>query len=170
METTTQEAPPEFKMPEPERQHKWLQKFIGEWRTEAPCYGENSDTPVEGRETISKVGETWIEMHGFAEANGDEMHTRMMLGYDPKKEKFVGTWIGNMMTHLWVYEGTLDHDEKVLTLNCEGPSFSGDGTMQAYQDIHEFVDDDHRILRARTKDAEGNWSDFFMTTHYHRVK
>ena len=32
----------------------------------------------------------------------------MTLGYDPQKKRFVGTLIGSMMTHLWVYDGALD--------------------------------------------------------------
>ena len=32
----------------------------------------------------------------------------MTLGYDPAKKRFVGTFIGSMMTNLWVYEGELE--------------------------------------------------------------
>ena len=49
--------------------------------------------------------------------------------YDPQKQRFVGTWIGSMMTYLWVYEGTLDATEKVLTLNAEGPSMGTEGKL-----------------------------------------
>jgi hypothetical protein len=53
------------------------------------------------------------------------------------------------MTHLWPYNGTLDAAGKVLTLDSEGPSFSGDGTMAKYQDIIEFIGDDHRTLSSQ---------------------
>jgi hypothetical protein len=33
-------------------------------------------------------------------------------------------WIGLMMTYLWVYDGELDADERVLTLNAEGSSMA----------------------------------------------
>ena len=42
-----------------------------------------------------------------------------------------------MMTHLWVYDGALDAAGKVLTLDAEGPSFTGDGTTAKYQDVIE---------------------------------
>jgi len=80
--------------------------------------------------------------------------TLMTLGYDPAKGRFVGTWIGSMMTHLWVYDGELDPAGRVLTLNSEGPSMTGDGSFAKYQDIVEFMSDDHRVLTARNATAK----------------
>jgi hypothetical protein len=53
---------------------------------------------------------------------GGAATTMMTLGYDPHRKRYVGTWIGSMMTHLWVYGCELDASERVLTLNAEGPS------------------------------------------------
>ena len=74
------------------------------------------------------------------------MKSIITLGYDPAKQRFVGSFIASCMTHLWPYEGTLDATGKVLTLDSEGPSFSGDGTTVKYQDIVEIVDDDNWML------------------------
>ena len=51
------------------------------------------------------------------------------LGFDPEKKRFMGTFIGSMMTHLWIYDGELDTAGKVLTLNAEGPSMLGGGSI-----------------------------------------
>ena len=56
----------------------------------------------------------------------------MTLGYDPAKKRFVGTWVGSMMAHLWVYEGSMDAEEKVLTLSAEGPSCMEEGKASAF--------------------------------------
>lgn len=49
---------------------------------------------------------------GLGEMPGGGIATTMMtLGYDPARKWFVGTFIGSMMTHMWVYAGT------VLTLD-----------------------------------------------------
>jgi hypothetical protein len=94
----------------------------------------------------------------------------MTLGYDPQGKRFVGTWIGSMMTHLWMYEdGALDAAGRTLTLNAEGPSMSGDGTMAKYQDVIEFKSDDHRTLTARILRPDGTWHEF-MTVHYRRKR
>jgi len=56
----------------------------------------------------------------------------------------------------------------VLTLDSEGQSFSGDGTIAKYKDAIEFKSDDHRILASTTIGDDGKWQQF-MTAHYHRV-
>ena len=55
----------------------------------------------------------------------------MTLGYDPQKKRYVGTWIGSMMTHLWVYDGALDAAGKVLTLDAEGPAWPATGRWRS---------------------------------------
>ena len=93
----------------------------------------------------------------------------MTLGYDPQKKRYVGTWIGSMMTHLWVYDGSLDAAEKVLALDAEGPSMAGDGTMAQYRDVIELKSDDHRVLKSHIRGDDGTWQPF-MTAHYRRRK
>ena len=71
---------------------------------------------------------------------------RASIVIDPKAKRFKGTWVGSMITHLWVYDGTLDAARKVLTLTAEGPSFTGDGTTSKYRDVAEIKSRDHRTL------------------------
>jgi hypothetical protein len=91
------------------------------------------------------------------------------LGFDPQTRRFVGTFIASMMTHLWIYHGTLDAAGKVLTLDTQGPDFSGGPNPVQYQDIIEFVSDDHRLLRSQLMGPDGEWNQF-MTAHYRRKK
>ena len=71
-----------------------------------------------------------------------------------------------MMTHLWIYNGALDESEKILTLDTEGLNFT-QSAIAKYQDIIEFVSDDHRIMRSQILGDDGNWQQF-MTAHYRR--
>jgi hypothetical protein len=64
-----------------------------------------------------------------------------------------------MMTHLWVYEGELDADERVLTLKAQGPSMASEGKMTQYKDVTEFKSDDHRVLTSHILSDDGNWPD-----------
>jgi hypothetical protein len=157
---------------EPRKEHRWLQKLVGEWTFEAEATME-SGKPTEksrGTESVRSVGGVWFVAEGQGEMPGcGPVTTIMTLGYDPKRTRYVGTWIGSMMTHLWGYEGAVDADGRVLTLEAEGPSFVAEGKMAKYRDVIEFESDDHRVFRSLILGDDGKWHEF-MTAHYRRCK
>jgi hypothetical protein len=158
--------------PEPQAEHKWLERLVGEWTSEGECSMGPDQPPQKfrGTESVRSIGGLWtMGEGGGGMPDGKPSTTIMTLGYDPVQKRFIGTFIGSMMTHMWIYNGTLDAGGKVLTLDTEGPDFSGGPGMVKYQDIIEFVDDDHRILKSQLKDKDGKWS-HFMTAHYYRKK
>jgi hypothetical protein len=157
---------------EPQKEHEWLQKLVGEWtyEFEAACEAGKPAEKATGSESVRSLGRLWVLCEGRGEMPGGGMATMLMtLGYDPQKKQFVGTWIGSMMTHLWVYDGALDAAEKVLTLNAEGPDFSVEGKMARYRDVIELKSDDHRVLTSHVLGEDGTWSQF-MTGHFYRKK
>ena len=141
-----------YKKAEPQREHQRLHRLVGEWtyETEAPGAPGQPAAKMTGTESIRSVGGVWILAEGNGEMPGAGPVTSLMtLGYDPEKKRFVGTWIGLMMTHLWVYNGELDGPaQRVLTLDTEGPSMAGDGRMQRYQDVIELTSDDGTASRS----------------------
>lgn len=157
---------------EPRKEHKWLQQLVGEWTSEADCSmgpGQPATTNY-GTERVRMVGDLWMVGEGQGEMPGGGTATMIMtLGYDTKKEKYLGTWIGSMMTYMWHYDGEMDASGRILTLSAEGPSMAGDGTMAKYQDIIEIKNKDHRTLSSRVLGPDGTWN-HFMTAHYRRKK
>lgn len=158
---------------EPQKEHQWLQKLVGEWtyEHEAPTGPDKPPEKFTGTDSVRSLGGFWVVCEGRTEVPGGGSSTMIMsLGYDPAKKKYVGSFIGSMMAELWIYDnGELSADGKVLTLDSDGPSFTTPGKMAKYKDSIEFVDDDHRILRSRVQDDDGNWQEF-MAAHYHRKK
>lgn len=154
---------------EPQREHRWLDKLVGEWTSETECR-MGPDQPaanMRGVDVVRSLGGLWIVAEGEGEMpGGGAAKTIMTLGYDPRSGRYVGTFVASMMTHLWPYDGTLDASEKVLTLDSEGPDFTGQKTAK-YQDCIELVDDDHRVMTSRVLGDDGNWV-HFMTAHYRR--
>lgn len=156
--------------PEPQAEHLWLQKLVGQWTIESECVMAPDQPPMKmtGREVVRPFGKLWTIGEGSSDSpSGASCGSIMTLGYDPQAKQFVGTFIASEMTYLWPYQGLLDATGKVLTLSSIGPSFSGDGTMANYQDIIEFWSDDHRTLTAKLQTADGSWSQF-MKSHYRR--
>jgi hypothetical protein len=154
-----------------QKEHLWLQKLNGNWSFEGECM-MGADQPSQkstGSCKIHSLGGLWTLAEGEGEGpDGTPVKSIITLGYDPAKKRFVGSFIASCMTHLWTYDGTLDKTGKVLTLDTEGPNFSGDGSMSKYQDIIEIVDDNHWILRSRAPGEDGKWVQF-MEGHYRRV-
>lgn len=159
-----------MELPQPTKQHQWLHRLVGDWSFEGEC-NMGPDQPAiknTGSETVRSLGGLWTIGEGVgAMPGGGECTSIMTLGYDPRTERFVGTFIASVMTHLWPYNGTLDAAGNKLTLDSEGPSFADDGTMAKYQDIIEFVNDDHRILSSQFMGPDGKWVPF-MKAHYRR--
>jgi len=157
--------------PEPESEHLWLQKLVGNWTYENEAVMAPGEAPTKftGIEVVRSLGGLWTIGEGQWEGPGGGIHKSIMtLGYDPAKKRFVGTFIGSMMTNLWIYDGTFDPTGKFLILDSAGPNFTGDG-MTRYQDLIEFIDDNHRILGSQIQQADGTWNRF-MTAHYSRAK
>jgi len=155
----------------PQEEHRWLQKLVGDWTYESEVTMEPGEVlRSTGTESVRSIGGLWFLAEGQGEIPGGASGTTLMtLGFDPQKGRYVGSWIGSMMACLWAYEGELDPDTCVLTLNAEGPSMTGDGTTAQYQDLIEFKSDDYRTLSSRMRDADGKWHPF-MTAHYRRKR
>jgi hypothetical protein len=157
--------------PELQREHYWLQKLVGEWSFETECSMGPGQPPSQfaGGESVRSLGGVWVLCEGRGETPGGGTGLTMMtLGYDLAKKRFVGTFIGSMMTNLWIYEGRLDASGKILTLDTEGPNFT-DGKMTKYLDIIEMKSDDHRVLSSQSLGEDGKWHRF-MTANYRRRK
>ncbi|MBI3320549.1 MAG: DUF1579 domain-containing protein [Candidatus Omnitrophica bacterium] len=155
---------------EPQKEHRWLQRLVGEWTFEADVTMEPGKPPetCKGTERVRSLGGLWMLAEGQGEMPGGGTATTMMtLGYDPQTKRYVGTWIGSMMTNLWVYDGELDAAGTTLTLNTEGPGIAGDGKAAKFKDVIELKSDDHRVLTSQMLGDDGTWHRF-MTANYRR--
>lgn len=161
-ETQTQQHPPK---PEPQKEHQWLARLVGDWTVEGEASMGSDTVKFQGTESVRSIDGLWFINEGGGEMPGGGTATNLMtLGYDPQKKRFVGTFLGSMMTNLWIYEGTLDANERVLTLDTEGPSMSGDGTMSKYKDSIEFKSNDERVMTSQMQAPDGTWSKVMTMT------
>ncbi len=155
METQTerQQAPEEA----------WLRRLVGEWSVESPA--PDGQGTIKGRETARLFG-TWVLLDGTSQMPDASIHASLMtLGYDPARGKVVGSWIGSMMSHLWVYEGELDAAGTTLTLATRGPAMDGSGDSAEYEDIIAFDGEDARLLTSRQRQPDGTWRDLFCVRY-----
>ena len=150
-------------------QHRWLQQLVGRWEFEMSCVMGPDQEPQKstGAETLTSLGGAWVIGEGGSGESDEQWSSRLTLGFDPAQQRFVGTFVASMMTHLWLYNGTLDEAGKTLTLDTEGPNMT-DGKTTKYQDLYTVLGPGERTLTSRMLDAQGNWVEFMSAT-YRRV-
>lgn len=147
----------EPKMPSPQKEHEWLNQFLGEWQCEAECDVEPGKPPVKfkGTESIRSLGGFWIVADGKGEVMGMPYSNLLTLGYDPAKKKYVGTWVDTMTNYLWKYEGSVDASGKILTLDTEGPCPMAQGKICKFKEVTEFKSKDHRVFTSSRVEDDG---------------
>lgn len=154
----------------PIKEHEWLQKLVGTWRTETEM-SMGPDTPAQktkGREVVSSLDGLWAFGDGEGEnPDGTKWTYKNALGYDVSFKHYRGFTIMSMSSHLWVSVGTLSEDGNTMTLDCVGPSMVNDGETANYRDIITIVDENHRTLTSTGEQEDGNW-ETFMVAHFFR--
>ena len=149
--------------PEP---HQWLQQLAGTWTGTAVATPPGAE-PIhyEVQESVRSLGGLWTVAEGSAAPGGMAVSSILTLGYDPRKEEFVGTWIDSVQTTLWSYRGTLDAAKQVLTLETEGPSFADESRTSRYRDALELKSADHKVLTSSVQRADGTWLTFLRVEY-----
>ena len=78
---------------EPQKEHQWLQRIVGEWTCEGEAMMKPGEPPVKWKatEVVRPLGGLWIVGEGKGDAPGGGTSISMMtLGYDPQRN---GTWV-----------------------------------------------------------------------------
>ncbi|MEH6690011.1 MAG: DUF1579 domain-containing protein [Pseudorhizobium pelagicum] len=154
-----------MEMPKPQAEHGFLQKLVGTW--EATAKDMTGDDPW--TEVVRSLHGIWFVAEGTGNMPGGGAATTVLtLGFDPAKGKYVGSWIGSMMSHMWVYEGEVSADGTTLSLYTSGPDFADPGKTGEYREQIVFADDDHRIFTSSARQADGSWNQF-MEARYTRM-
>lgn len=103
--------------------HKALDAFVGNWKAEVKCWGEEGGQP-EVSQATAKTSWTlnghFLEEEFHGEMMGKPFTGRSLLGYDNTKQKFNSVWVSDMQTSILTSEGKGENGNKVITL--EGKS------------------------------------------------
>ena len=161
----------EPKFPTPEKQHQWLSQFAGQWESESEATMGPGQPPMrcKGKMNARMLGGFWMVAEMKSEAMGMDMTGLLTLGYDTKKQKYVGTWVDSMQSYMWHYEGTVDESGKKIILEAEGPNFMADNKLTKFRDTYEFKSPDQVAITSSMLGADGKWVTF-MTGEARRKK
>ena len=137
----------------PSKEHALLRRFVGEWEAKLAREGEPGERA--GFETGRLVlGGYWLvlELRGLYVGRPYEGHG--LLGYDPKKRKYVGVWAGSAAAGLSVVEGEADPSGRTLTMWIDFPH-PRTGRIVKERMVHEFVGPSRRTLTFYGRDEDG---------------
>ena len=153
---------------EPEEAHRWLEQMLGDWQVRTSGPDNEPDGSGPWSEHVRSLQGLWIVCEGQGTMpSGSFGETLMTLGYNPETKRYVGTWVGSMLTQMWVYDGELDADGRSLSLYCEGQDFETPGKTARYRDIITLIDQSRRLLTAQVQAPDGSWKEM-MTAEYVR--
>lgn len=154
----------------PQPQHVFLQQLVGDWTYECDAI-MGPDQPAQkmsGTETVRSLGGLWIIAEGKGKMpDGDDATMILTLGYDADAKKYVGTWLGSMMTRLWVYDVAVEGN--VINMESDGPSFTDPTKTVRYRDAIEIKSPDLRVFTSSYVGDDGKRVTF-MTSQYTRKK
>ena len=155
---------------QPEESHRWLKQLVGDWIIEG---GHGEGCSPSGTEHVRMLGDLWLVGESeMTMPDGGTGRAMITIGYDPQSKRFVGTWVGTMMTKMWIYDGELDPTGRILSLYAEGPTWDEQGNFSStektlYRDAIELKPDGTRIFTGSSRQKDGSWKTF-MTSTYRR--
>lgn len=157
------------------KEHQWLQQLVGQWTFEAEMFGgpDQPSMKTKGKETVRMFGDNWLIAEGVGEMPCPESETSvgytcLTLGYSPEKQAIIGTWIGSMMNHMWIYEGSLDPEKGLVVLNTTGPKCDGSSGNANYRESVQLVSSEERLFFSAVQTDDGEWVNMMKAT-YRRV-
>ena len=117
----------EMELPRPTAQHKEMQQMgLGRWEgtvtMQMPGMPETTSKAVE---IVRANGPFWIVTDFRSEMMGMPYEGHGCHGYDPKKGKYVGTWIDSMRPGLQVMEGHYDEEQEMYVMEWMAEDQSG---------------------------------------------
>jgi hypothetical protein len=134
----------------PNENHKLLEHFVGNWDVTTKIYMGPEPTVSKGRSTSMMILAGRFVTDEF---HGDMMNMPFeghgVTGYDNIKKKFVGGWVDNMGTGIFVHEGTYDPAKKEFTFLGEFAAPTG-GVIKSRMVIVLDNPDQHRTTMYHT--------------------
>jgi hypothetical protein len=110
-------APPagEMQLPPPTAEHKLLLAGVGEWEGTLTIWMPGQpEQRIAAAEVVEPVGDYWTRSRFTCDFMGLPFEGSAFMGFDPVKQRYVGTWVDNLTMELAVMEGEMSADGKLV--------------------------------------------------------
>ena len=123
-----------------------LQKDVGDWDASITITPQPGAPPQSSTGRLSArliSGGRWLVTDFKNHTTGFEGHG--IYGFNPGAKRYVGTWVDDMRTNLYVGEG--DWDESASTMTYEWKAAMPDGRSMAWRETTKRVSADEQLFR-----------------------
>jgi len=140
----------------PGKEHERLAHKIGRWTMRVVSFMPGGATS----ESLGQSEMKWTLDGRFVQdttegdMGGMPFHGRGLTGYDKIKQKYVSTWVDNMMTGIIQVEGTYDSSTKSFTYVGQMPDPMS-GAYVPTRQVERVIDTDHFVFEMYVSDARG---------------
>ena len=144
-----------------------LQKDVGTWDADITVTPGPGAAPQEstGRLVARLIsGGRWLITEFKNHTTGFEGHG--IYGYDPAARRYIGTWVDDMRTNLYLGEGRWDTAASTMTYtwNATLPN----GQVMTWKETSETVSENERVFRVLFPGPGGDEFEM-MRVFYHRA-
>ena len=114
-------------MPTPGPEIDVLKNDVGEWDVEIKIWQAPGAEPAvsKGSESTRMFGGFWTITNFEGKMMGMDFQGHGTYGYDPKKKKYVGTWMDSLGPYMMHTEGDYDKETKTMTMVGDAPAMDG---------------------------------------------
>ncbi|MBX2813378.1 MAG: DUF1579 domain-containing protein [Myxococcales bacterium] len=143
--------------PTPSEEHKIIMQDVGEWSFQGSMQTPEGKKEFKGEEKVVAIGEFWTVSH----YSSGGLKGSATIGFDPKTEQFVGTWVDSFQPTATRMRGTFDKKSKKMTYKTIGVGM--DGKPMPGKIVVHYKDKDTHHFTVMLKDPTGQ-TDKLVTT------
>jgi hypothetical protein len=161
-------------LPKPTAEHQRLVKDVGTWDATIKSWmgGPGSEPTVSSGVEVVKMmpGGLWFSNEFDGKFGDMEFHGRGQTGYDPRKKKYVGSWVDSLSTELSLMEGEYDSNTQTMKMTMKGTFPSGKPYESGLATKYE--GDDTRVftMTMKSDETKGEYVKVMEITYKRRSK
>jgi hypothetical protein len=158
--------------PKPTAEHERLAHEVGTWDATVKSWmqGPNAEpTESKGVEIVKLMpGGLWAisEFHG--KFGDTDFHGHGHSGYDPRKKKYVGTWVDSMSPSMMTMEGDFDPNTKTMTSFSKGEGPDGKPYEAKMTSVHKDKNTRVFTMSMKTDETKGDFVKMMEITYTRR--
>lgn len=122
--------------PQATEHHARLKHSVGEWEGTMSMMMGGAETDFPCTESVQAIGDLWITSSFHCDFGGLPFEGASTTGFDPKKGKYIGSWIDNMTPSMTIMEGEWDAERNAMVMTYEAPDMES-GEMVTNQMVSE---------------------------------